>query len=137
MGFGEDFGEFVAGSFGRYLGDFGALAANGGAGSGFDFEFVEGRESHGPEEPEVVFGEPCRGVAYSADHFAGEVGLAVDMVDDLIVLGIEEEAVDGEVAAGGVLGGVCFESHSLSRLSYGHGARRTSQYSDSEFSAVW
>ena len=61
----------------------------------------------------MVFGEPSVRVADGADGFVGEVVAAVDVVDDLIGLAVVEEAVDGEVAAGGVAGGVGFELDGL------------------------
>lgn len=98
------------------------MVANGGAGLRFDFEFESGGEADGPEQAEVIFGEPGFGVADGANEFAVQVGLAVDVVDDGLGLGVVEEGVDGEVAAGGVFGGIGFEGYCLRVAAVGVGA---------------
>lgn len=70
----------------------------------------------------MVFGEALVGVADGADGFVGEILAAVDEVDDLVGLGVVEEAVDGEVAAGGVAGGVGFELDRLGMAAVEVGA---------------
>ena len=72
-----------------------------------------GGEADGPEHAEFVFGEAEVGVADGADDAGGEVFAAVDEVeggggDGLFALqdfGVEEHAVDGEVAAEDVFAG--------------------------------
>lgn len=95
------------------------MEADGGGGFGLDIEREAGGEADGAEEAEVVFGEAGGGVADGADEFVVEVVAAVDEVEDLVGAGIEEEAVDGEVAAGGVAGGVCFELDGLGMAAVG------------------
>ena len=73
---------------------------------GVDREIESGGEADGAEHAEFVFAKPQAGVADGADDVGFEVFLAADVVDDLFGDGVEEQAVDGEVAAlGVVLGG--------------------------------
>src|SRR5690348_15726208 len=77
-------------------------------GGGVDGEVEAGGEANCAEEAEAVFVEEIGGVDDGADGAGFNVGLAADVVDDLVAhpKGIEEQAVDGEVAAFGVfLGG--------------------------------
>ena len=65
-----------------------------------------GREPHRPEHPQLVLGEAVGGRSDGADHPLGEVFLPAHEVDHPPFQRIVEQAVDGEVAAGGVfLGG--------------------------------
>ena len=61
----------------------------------------------------MVLGEAGVRVANGAEAFLREVVAAADVVDHRAGLDVEEETVDGEVAALGVLGGVGFEADGL------------------------
>lgn len=50
----------------------------------------------------MVFGETIGGDADGADALGGQVFAAGDVIDDAIFQGIEEHAVDGEIASAGV-----------------------------------
>lgn len=122
VGFGEDASQFVAGSFGGDGGDFETVGADGFGGFRFDIEGETGGEADGAEEAEMVLGEALGGAADGADEFVGQVGLAIDIVEDAVGLDVEEHAVDGEVTAGGVLDGVGFELDGLGAPAVGVGA---------------
>ncbi|MFO0634735.1 MAG: hypothetical protein U0168_17970 [Nannocystaceae bacterium] len=55
-------------------------------------------ELHRTDHPHRILAEAQPGIADGADHPRVEVGHAVDEVDDLLGLDVEEQAVDGEVA---------------------------------------
>lgn len=95
--------EFVADAFGADFGNQGSGLLEGGPGGGFDGEAEGGGEADGAEEAEVVFLESGGGLANGADELGFEVGLAVDVVDERAGFGVVEEAVDGEIAALGIL----------------------------------
>ena len=79
---------------------------NGGECAWFDREVECGGEADGAEHAELVFAKPQAGVADGADQPAFEVVAAADVVDDFVGDRVEEQAVDREVAAlGVVLGG--------------------------------
>ena len=109
--FGEDAGEFVADSLGGDVVDGGGLGGDGGGGGGIDLEVEAGGEADRAEHAELVFGEAEGGVADGSDDSGGEVFAAVDVVEGcgggIVGLveedGVEEHAVDGEVAAEDVL----------------------------------
>ena len=85
-------------------------------------EVEAGGEADGAEHAEVVFGKAGDGVADGADDTGGEVGSAVDKVEDFACDGIEEEAVDREVAALCVGGGVSFVLDRFRTAAVGVGA---------------
>jgi hypothetical protein len=63
---------------------------------------VNGRQTDGAEHSQVIFRKTVEGVADGPDHPGGKVVAAADVVDHTVVKRIEEEAVDGKVAATGV-----------------------------------
>lgn len=95
--------ELVADAFGTDAGDEGGGGLEGGPGGGVDGEVEGGGEADGAEEAEVILLEAGGGIANGADDAGVEVGAAADVVDEAAGLGVEEEAVDGEVPAEGVL----------------------------------
>ena len=68
-------------------------------GFGFDREIEARGEADGAEHAEFVFGEAQRGIADGADDFGVEIAASADEVEDLVGERIEQQAVDGEVAA--------------------------------------
>src|SRR3989441_1044223 len=61
-----------------------------------------GGEAHGAQHAQAVLGDARAGVADSADDAGAQVRQPADEVDHLAAEGVEEEPVDGEVAALGV-----------------------------------
>ena len=57
------------------------------------------------EHAQLVLAEACRRVADGPQHAGVQVLLAADVVDQLVFQRVEEHAVDGEVAAQGILAG--------------------------------
>ena len=104
---GEDAGELVADALGADLGDLGGVAADGGGGGGVDLEVEARGEADGAQHAQLVLGEAQAGVADGADDAGGEVFAAMDEVErggggvagGFEGEGVEEHAVDGEVAA--------------------------------------
>lgn len=108
-GAGEDAAHFVVDAFGGDAADAVGVSRKGGEGGGLDGEAEAGGETDGAEEAEVIFGEAGGGVADGADEAGFEVGLAAVEIESVAGEGIEVEGVDGEVAAGGIVGGVGME----------------------------
>ena len=71
-------------------------------GSLLDAEPERGGEADGAKQPQSVLGEARGGIADGAEDAGGEVGAAVDEVDDLAGFRVLEQSVDGEIAASGV-----------------------------------
>ena len=95
-----------------------------------DFEVEAGGETDGAEHTELVFGEAKGGVADGAEDFGGEVSAAVYVVEcggcRVAGLfedgGVEEHAVDGEVAAEDVFAGVGGEADGVGAAAVGVGS---------------
>ena len=139
--FGEDAGELVADALGGDYGDVGGMALDGAGGAGLDREVETSGEADGAEHAQLVFGEAEVGVADGADEVVGEVGLAVDEIEeggvhrglDLFAFGVElsveleadgveKHAVDREVAAVDVVGGGGGEADGVGAAAVGVGA---------------
>ena len=117
MAFGEHAGEFVADSLAGDLGDFGCEELDCRQCAGVDGETEPGGESDAAEHAELVLGEAEFGRADGADELLGEVFAAANEVEDGGVVdlrciwgvgdlrGVEQHAVDGEVAALDVFAG--------------------------------
>src|SRR6185437_3317748 len=73
--------------------------ANGGKGLGFDLVADAGGEADGAKHTQLVFRKTKLGRADGADQAVFEIGLAANIIEHLDGDGIEQEAVDGEVAA--------------------------------------
>jgi hypothetical protein len=96
---GQHAGEFVANTLKADLMDLAGASTDGGFGSGVDFKVKTGGEADGAQHAELIFVEALGGVSDGADDAGVEVGAALDKIEDLAGLGIEEHSVDGEVAA--------------------------------------
>jgi len=103
IGAGENFDEFIADPFGGDDLGVGGESAEGIPGGGFDGKAELDGEADGAEEAEAVFGKAGEGIADGADLLGCEIGLALDVVEELIFEGIKKHAVDGEVAPLGIL----------------------------------
>ena len=98
--------EFFANAFGADAGKVGGVLLDGGLGCRVYGEIESGGEADGAQQAQVVFAEAIGGVADGAEDFVIEVVPAADEVEEAVIDGVEEEAIDGEVAAFGVfLGG--------------------------------
>ncbi len=111
--FRQDTDQFVTYTFRRYPEYEGREASHGGEGFALDVEAEPRGESHGADEPEVVFLKPDHGIADRADHMILQVGFPADVVKLLAREGVEEQAVDGEVAAQCVFARAGLEAHTL------------------------
>ncbi len=80
MAFGEHAGEFVTHALARDLMDLCSKFADSGEGSGLDGVAEAGREAHGAQHAEFVFGEATNGIADGANDAGFEVSLAADEV---------------------------------------------------------
>ena len=101
--FGEDLHDLVADALGGHVGDGGRRGADRVQRRGLDREAEAGGEADGAQHAQPIFGDARSGVADGADDAGAQVGLAGDEVDHLARQGVEEERVDGEVAAERVL----------------------------------
>ena len=82
------------------------LLLNGGERLLVDREIEPGGKANGAEHPQLVFGDAGQRIANGADDAALQIRLAADVVDHLLGERVEEQAVDREVAALGVVLGV-------------------------------
>ena len=98
IGAGENFDEFIADAFGGYDFGVGGESAESFPGGGFDGKAELDGEADGAEEAEAVFGKAGEGIADGPDLLGGEIGLALNVVEEFIFEGIKKHAVDGEVA---------------------------------------
>ena len=98
VGAGENFDEFIADAFGGYDFGVGGESAECFPGGGFDGKAELDGEADGAEEAETVFGKAGEGIADGPDLLGGEIGLALNVVEEFIFEGIKKHAVDSEVA---------------------------------------
>jgi hypothetical protein len=127
---GEDSGELVADAFCADLGDLCGVAADGGGCDGIDLEVETGGKTDSTQHAELIFGEAKARIADGADDAGGEVIAAVDEVDgggggvagSVVGEGIEEQAIDGEVAAEDIFAGVGGEANGVGTAAIGVGA---------------
>lgn len=97
--------EFLSYAFGADVDDPGGQLLDGVECIGIELEAEPDGEPDGSEHAEVIFLEPGGGLADGSDDLALEVIESTDVVEDLILEGVVEESVDGEIAALGVLSG--------------------------------
>lgn len=97
--------EFLSYAFGADVDDPGCQLLDGVERIGIELEAEPDGEPDGSEHTEVVFLEPGGGLADGSDDLALEVLESADVVEDLILEGVVEESVDGEIAALGVFCG--------------------------------
>ena len=98
----QDLFEFGADAFGGDEAEFSGGVRGGLRRRGIGRESEPGCEPDEPEDAEVVLAEADHGIADGAEDARAEVVEAADAVDDLFRGGVEEQAVDREVAAGHV-----------------------------------
>jgi hypothetical protein len=98
----EEFQEFLADALGADVEDLRGAGLERGEGFGFDLKIKLRGEAHGAQEAEIIFGETFGGRADGAKEFGAQIAFAADPVVQLLRDGVEEKAVDGEIAAGGV-----------------------------------
>ena len=99
---GQDARDLVPDALGRDVGDGRRRGRDRGARDGLDREAEAGGEAHGAQHAQAVLGDARAGVADRADDAGAQVRQPADEVDHLAAEGVEEEPVDGEVAALGV-----------------------------------
>jgi hypothetical protein len=73
--------------------------ADGGGGARLNGVAEHGREAHGAQQAQVVFGEAGGRISDGAQDARGQIGLAAHMVHHLVGDRIIEQPVDGEIAA--------------------------------------
>src|SRR5579871_849680 len=74
---------------------------------------IESRgEPHGPQHTQMILAKPCLRVANSADHAIPKIILATDKIQNFMAVRIEQQSVDGEIAAQYVLAWIGFEGDS-------------------------
>jgi hypothetical protein len=103
--FGEELGELVAEALARDLADFRGELADSGKSGGLDGISEAGGEADGADHAQLVFAEAERGLADGADEAGAEIVAATDEVENFAGARIEEQGVDGEVAAADVFFG--------------------------------
>ena len=75
-----------------------------------DLELEHRREPHRAQHPQTIFGKALRRIANRADNSLLQIRSTANEIDDLILFGIEEHPVDGEVPPRRVFLG-CREMH--------------------------
>lgn len=104
--FAEGAGEFDDDALDAYGSEGGGMPADGSLGGGVDGEAESRCKANGAHHAQAIFGEAAIGIADGADEAGGKVGLPAHIIEDGLAFGVVEEAVDGEIAAEGiVLGG--------------------------------
>src|SRR5688572_6006874 len=95
----EDSRDFLANPLGAHLADFRRHPAHGGPRPGLNGVSKSCTESDSSQQPEFVLGKAFLRVADGTHYPVPDVSLAGDIVDDMLLHRIVEQAVDGEVAA--------------------------------------
>ncbi len=99
LGLAERLVSFLDQARHRGLGQIGAMALDGDARGGLDFEAELGREPHRAHHADGVLAHPQLGVADSADQSSPQVVNSAGKIDHVKSLRAVEQRVDGEVAA--------------------------------------
>ena len=95
----EHAAEFLEDTFDADAVDLGGLLLDGEQSLGIEFEAEGGGEADGSEHTESIFAEAGEWISDGADELFLEVGLSADKIKHGLADGVEEHAVDGEVAA--------------------------------------
>ena len=111
--FGQNACDLIARTFGRDAVDRRRQLLHGGECCEVDCEIQARGKSHCPQEAKMILAETALGVADRADDAGGEIRAAVDVIDHLVRFGIEQQRIDGEIAAQHVLFGTGFEVHGV------------------------
>ena len=101
----EDADQLLADALGADGVDFRGLPLQRLPGGGVDFELEDGGETDCAQHPQAILAETARCVADGAQEAEVEVRATADEVDYLLCEWVVEHAVDGEVAALGILAG--------------------------------
>src|SRR5947209_5106791 len=88
-------------------------------GGGFDGVSEARREAHGAEHAQLVFGETTLSITDGADNLFLQVFAPAYKIENIAALGIEQHAVDGEVAAGHIFPWVVAEAHFVGMAAVG------------------
>src|SRR5579871_1782386 len=99
MAFSKHFQDLVTHALMAYLMDLRSEFTDGSKGLRFDRVAEAGGKAHGAKHAQLVFREPLMGLADSANDALLQVFASADVVQDFARIGIEQKAVDGEVAA--------------------------------------
>ncbi len=99
----ENAHQFVARPLGRNRADLLVQPLDGREGRRLDLEPEARGKADGAQHAQVVLAEPHLRVADGADHARPQVLAAADEIEHLVRIGIEQQAVDGEVAPEDVL----------------------------------
>ena len=107
----ENAHQFIAHALGRHFQNQFVIPADGRESYRLDLKLQPRSKANGAQQAQVVFAEPGFRIADGADHAAFQVGAPADEVQHLARIRVEQQSVDGEVAALRVLGGVGFKVH--------------------------
>ena len=72
-------------------------------GLGFDLQIKPGRESHRPQQPQVIFAESSFRIANRAQRLVFQIRLSIHKINDAIFHRIEKQSIDGEIPSFGIL----------------------------------
>ena len=72
--------------------------SGGGKGGGFDLKIELGGQADGAQQTQVIFAEPFVGRTDRADHFQTQIRFAADPIAQLVLDGVIEQAIHGEIA---------------------------------------
>jgi hypothetical protein len=82
-------------------------------GPGLDVESKADRETDGPQQAQMILAEALFGIADGAYDLCREIGTAAGEIQNFTGEGIEQECVDGEIAAQDILSGIRFEGNAF------------------------
>ena len=82
-------------------------------GAGLDLEAQPRRKADGTDQAQVVFLETLFRIANGANYPAQQVLTAPGKVQHLVRIGIQQQCIDGEIPAHGILPGIVFKVHGI------------------------
>jgi hypothetical protein len=110
VAFSQHLCKLIADALARDLMDLRRKLPDGGKGCRFDRVFKTRGKPNGAQHAELVFGKTQRGITDGSDAPGFEVLLPSHEVEHLVIYGIEQQTVDGEVAALNVFAGISGEA---------------------------
>ena len=119
MAFGEHLVEFVANALTADLANICCESLDGGKSLGLNFVAQAGCKTDCAQHAQFVFGESLLRIADGANDVVFQVGLTMNVVEDLFLDGIEQQPVDGEVAPLDIFLGRLGKAHLIGMPSVG------------------
>ena len=113
MAFDEHFGQLVAHTLAGNLMDPGSQLLDRAECLRLDGVTEPRGKAHRAQHAQLVFGETQSRIADGADDFGSQILLPADVVENFVRYGIEQQAVDSEVAALDIFPSALAEAHPI------------------------